>query len=317
VLWKLVERAQVFIQNFTLGTADRLGIGEDAVRAHRGDIVYASVSAYGYNGPRGDHRGWEPLGQAVSGMELRMGGGRPTMQPFAVCDYGTGLMAAYAVLLGLFPQLRSGEGQHVQAALSMTGTLHQTPFMFDYEGHVHDEPAGPSAKGTGALQRLYEASDGWFFLGARDAELGAVGAVAGIEDGALDDTALDDAALVQRLATRFTTQPVAHWVAALTSAGLGAHALATIEEVMEDPWVQAHDLSVVREHEGVGAVRMVGPSPRLSGTPVRVTSPARRPGADAPAVLSDLGIAHDLDALTEERALVVPSKRTFSGEEIA
>ena len=188
-------------------------------------------------------------------MALRMGGGEPATQPFAVCDYGTGLMGAFAILLGLFHQLRTGEGQQVQGALSMTGTLHQTPFMYDYEGRSWDEPTGPTAKGSGPLQRLYQASDGWFFLGARPGELANVAALAGLEDaGSLDG---DD--LAAALAAGFATRTVEEWVDALTSAGLGAHALVTIEDVMEDPWVQAHNLSVVRQHEGVGEVRMVGP----------------------------------------------------------
>ncbi len=301
LLWKLVERSNVFMQNFKLGTAERMGIGYEAVSSHRQDIVYASVSAYGYDGPRGDHRGWEPVGQSFTGMALRMGGGEPATQPFAVCDYGTGLMGAFAILLGLFHQLRTGEGQQVQGALSM-GTLHQTPFMYDYEGRSWNEPTGPSAKGSGPLQRLYEASDGWFFLGASPGELANVAALLGLEDA----SNLDGDDLVTALAAGFAKRTVEEWVAALTSAGLGAHALVTIEDVMEDPWVQAHNLSVVRQHEGVGEVRMVGPSPRMSATPVRVTAPARRPGADAPAVLSDLGLADELDALVEEAALAIP-----------
>jgi crotonobetainyl-CoA:carnitine CoA-transferase CaiB-like acyl-CoA transferase len=302
VLWKLIERAQVFTQNFAMGTAERLGIGYDEVRAHRPDIVYSSISAYGYGGPRGGDRGWEPVGQAATGMELRMGGDSPQTQPFALCDYGTGLMGAFSVLLGLFHQARSGEGQQVQAALSMTGTLHQTPFMFDYEGRTWNEPTGPGAKGEGALQRLYEAEDRWFFLGARESELPLLEAVVGL--GGLHD--LDESALTAALTERFSTAAADAWVAKLTAAGLGAHALVTLEEVMEDPWAKEHDLSVVRDHEGVGPVRMVGPSPRLSATPVHVTDPARSPGADGPDVLTDLGMADAIDALVNEGAIALP-----------
>jgi len=302
VLWKLVERAEVFTQNFAMGTAERIGIGYEDVRAHRPDVVYSSISAYGYGGPRGGDRGWEPLGQAATGMEMRMGGDRPQGQPFALCDYGTGLMGAFAVLLGLFHQTRSGEGQRVQAALSMTGTLHQTPFMFDYEGRTWDEPTGPGAKGEGPLQRLYEANDGWFFLGTRESELAAVEAAVGLSG--LRD--LDESALTATLAEHFATAASDAWVAKLTAAGLGAHALVSLEAVMEDPWSKQHDLSVVRDHEGVGLVRMVGPSPRLSGTPVRVTDPARPPGADAPDVLAEIGMADAVEGLVSEQAIALP-----------
>ena len=75
---------------------------------------------------------------------------------------------------------------------------------------------------------------------------------------------------------------------------------------MEDPWSKQHDLSVVRDHEGVGLVRMVGPSPRLSGTPVRVTDPARPPGADAPDVLAEIGMADAVEGLVSEQAIALP-----------
>ena len=63
------------------------------------------------------------------------------------------------------------------------------------------------------------------------------------------------------------------------------HPLVEIEDLMEDEYVRAHGLSVVREHPGLGAVRLVGPSPTLSRTPVRVTEPAPAPGWDSRAVL--------------------------------
>ncbi|MBM3140883.1 MAG: CoA transferase [Chloroflexi bacterium] len=302
VLWRLAETSDVFIQNFRKGTAERLGIGYDDVRARRADILYASVSAYGYDGPRGADRGWEPVGQATTGMQLRMGGDAPAMQPFALCDYGTGMMGAFSVLLALFHRGRTGEGERVQAALSMTGTLHQTSFMFEYEGRTWDEPSGRAARGAGPLQRLYRAADGWFVLGARPGDRPRLAAATGIAGLA----AMDGGALEQALETRFATEPTATWVDRLTAAGIGAHALVDLETVLEDPWVRRHRLTVVREHEGVGAVRMVGPSPRLSMTPVRVTEPARPPGADGPTVLVELGLGDVLGELLSARAIAVP-----------
>jgi len=302
VLWKLVERSDVFMQNFARGTADRLGIGYAQVRAHRPDIIYSSVSAYGHDGPRGADRGWEPVGQAATGMQERMGGAVPMMQPWALCDYGTGLMGAFSVLLGLFHRARTGNGQRVEAALSMTGTLHQTPFMFSHAGRVWDEPRGPGAKGSGPLQRLYRAADGWLFLGAKANDLPKLAAVPGFEG--IERVSGD--ALEQQLAARFQRDSADASVARLIAAGVGAHRLVDLEEIMEDAWVKTHRLSVVREHEGAGLVRMVGPSPRLSATPVRVASPARPPGADGPAVLSEIGLGEQMEALVQDGVVVLP-----------
>jgi crotonobetainyl-CoA:carnitine CoA-transferase CaiB-like acyl-CoA transferase len=303
ILDRLVECADVFMQNFTLGVADSLGIGEAAIRGKRPDVVYASISAYGHEGPRGAHRGWEPVGQAATGMELRMGGDVPMMQPYALCDYGTGLMGAYSVLLALYHRMQTGVGQHVQAALSMTGTLHQTPFMYHYAGVTRKEPRGLDARGSSPLQRLYRARDDWFFLGAKSSQRARLGSVVGLED--CEEVSHDE--LETRLTERFALEPADHWIARLRKSGMGAAKVATLEEIMEDEWARSHGLSVVRTHEGVGRVRMVGPSPRLSATPLRVTEPAGLPGSDVAEVLADLGIEMKLEGLVADGVIALPS----------
>ena len=268
VLWPLVADCDAFLQNIPAGRAADIGIGEPEVRRHRPDVVYSSVTAYGVDGPRSDHRGWEPIGQAATGMMLRWGGGTPRFARFAVCDYGTGHLSAMAVLLGLFHRLRTGQGQHVSTSLIQGGAHHQAPFMIAYDGKTWDEPTGYDALGWSDRDRLYEASDGWLY---------AVG----------DD--LPDA-------ENFRTDTVAAWVERLEC----AHPLVPIEALMEDGDVKARGLSVVREHPGIGRVRLVGPGQRFSRTPVRLTEPAPAPGWDTRAIvgaryedLADLGVVAD------------------------
>ena len=156
--WKLVEQADVVIQNFPHGTAERYGIGYDQVRAHKPDIVYASLSVHGHHGPWKHARGYERQGQAVTGVMDRVGEVPAILGPYNLVDIGTGVMTAFAVGLGLYHRLLTGEGQHVQSSLSQTATYHQTPYMLDYAGKVYDEPRGWHAKGTGPLQRFYRAA---------------------------------------------------------------------------------------------------------------------------------------------------------------
>ncbi len=238
-LWSLVRGADAFLQNIPEGGAEVIGIGEDDVRAVQPDIVYSSVSAYGHGGTRGAFRGWEPIGQASTGLMMRYGGGEPRFARFPVCDYGTGHLSAMAVLLGLFHKVRTGEGQHVATSLMQAGAHHQAMFMLAYEGKQWDEPAGYDALGWNDTDRLFEATDGWLY---------AVG----------DDVPDEDT---------FRRDTVEAWTEKLDC----AHPLVEIEDLMEDEYVRSHGLSVVRDHPGFGAVRLVGPSPRLSRTPVRVT----------------------------------------------
>lgn len=286
VVRSLVPTAQVLMHNFAADTADRLGLGESAVRSQREDLVYASLSCYGYVGPRGGQRGWEPLGQTPTGMMLRAGGVAPRAASFAVCDYGSGHLLALGILLGLYHALRTGEGQHVQSSLVQAGTYHQVPWMIDFPGRVWDEPAGRDAAGWGPLDRMYRAADRSFYVAGAD-DCGRLWAVEGLHD--LQGTTEDG--LEAALCERFATAPAQVWVARLVAGGVPASICRTVEEVMGDPLSQARGLSIVRDHPGIGAVRSIGPGARMTGTPVRPGRAVGLPGADTAAVLAELGLA--------------------------
>ncbi len=283
---RLVDRADVVVQNFRKGVAERMGIGYDDVRERRPDVIYASMNTYGRSGPWAGRPGHEQLAQAATGLQMRAArNGRPGGQPYAVCDYGTGWLGAFGVALALYRKGRTGEGQHVESALSFTGTILQSPFMLAYDGKPPEESPGGSALGSGPLQRLYEASDGWLFLGARRSDLAALSQA--LEVGSLRDT--PDADLEKGLEERLATRSVDEWVELLASHGIATQSVLTdLQKLMADPWVRDHGLSVTREHDELGPVTTTGPAPRLSRTPVALGRPAPRPGADAGAVLNGL-----------------------------
>ncbi|MEE8422174.1 MAG: CoA transferase [Dehalococcoidia bacterium] len=301
--WELVDEVDVVVQNYRKGAVERLGIGYEDVRKRRPDIVYASMNAYGHVGPWADRPGHEQLGQAVTGMQRRFGGdGRPTLQPFAVNDYGTGFMGAYGVALALLHRGRTGQGQHVDSALAYTATMLQSPFMLDYEGKQWDEPSGQDARGSGPLHRAYEASDGWLFIGARAGDLPRLDAV----DGMSGVEGLSGDALESALESRFAAEAVETWVSLLAAADIGASpVLMDARELMDDPWVVEHGLSVTREHDGLGPVTTTGPGPRLSRTPLEPGKPASAPGADAREILAEFDLADRYDGLVESGAMVV------------
>ena len=137
VFWKLVDSADVVLQNYRAGAADRLGVGYEAVRARKPDIIYGSMNSYGHLGPWAERPGHEQLAQAATGMQVRFGGdGPPMLQTNAINDYGTGLMGAYGVALALLHRKKTGQGQHIDSALAYTGVTLQAQLMTDYEGHV-------------------------------------------------------------------------------------------------------------------------------------------------------------------------------------
>ncbi|MGH2600693.1 MAG: CaiB/BaiF CoA transferase family protein, partial [Dehalococcoidia bacterium] len=239
IFWRLVESADVVVQNFRPGVAERLGIGYEQVKTRRSDIVYGTVAMFGSGGSWERLPGYEPNAQAISGIAARMSG-----PPFAIDDYATGLLGAFGIGLALFHRQRTGAGQAVEAALVRAATILQTPYMQIHEGKTWDEPRGRESLGWNALQRLYRAADTWFFLGATASQRATLVAIDGL--GVIAD--LTGAALESALEERLATKPAAEWVRLLTEAGIGVHAITSVSDLMTDPWVIAHGLSVTREH---------------------------------------------------------------------
>ena len=293
VFWGLVERADVVLDNYTRGATERLGVGAAQVRARFPGVVHATVSTYSHRGPRGGFRGYEHLGQARTGITLRRGAGRPVFIRFALCDYGTGHLAATGTLLALYHRDQTGAGQRVEASLVQTGTYFQVPFMIDYEGRTWDEPSGPAARGWGALDRLYRGADGWFYLAAQSSGDDArVAAVAGVE-------VPDEASLT----AAFAEDTVDRWVDRLQAAGVAAERMCFIDALMEDEVVKAQGLSVTKDHHGIGRLRGVGVVPRFSATPVTEPFPSPLPGADTRTVVVDAGLGARFAELLAARAV--------------
>ena len=302
VFWKLLEDADVVAQNYRAGRLESLGLGYEEVRKRRPDIIYASLNAYGHLGPWAERPGHEGFAQATSGMTRRFGGdGMPESQPNPVNDYGTGFMGAYGVALALLHRQRTGEGQHIDSALAYTAMTLQSPFMQHYEGKQWNETGGQDALGTGPLHRAYQASDGWFFIGAEESALSRLSGLEGLSG--IDS--LQGDALASSLEERFLGNSVAFWVERLAAAGAGAQRVITnVRELMTDPWLESHGLSITREHDELGMVTTCGPAPRLSRTPVRPGIPAPKPGSHAREILEQHGLGSRYQTLVDSGVIL-------------
>ena len=307
IFMKLVDKADVILQNFRRGVAGQLGIGYEQIRKRRPDIVYCSLNTFGQLGPYADRPGHESIAQAISGMMVRYGDEKPALAPFAANDYGTGLMGAYAIGLALLHRQRSAPagngGQHVDTALAYTATMLQSGLLQDHAGKQWDEPHGQSVLGRHPLYRMYKAADAWLFLAADGAGLKNCAALADLADLAESG---GGAELEQALEARIAGRNADDWVTVLTSAGIAAHRVITdMPALFQSPLVKARGLTVTREHDEIGPVTTTAPGPRLSGTPLVVGRPAPKPGSDAASVLADIGMEKELDRLVRERVIVL------------
>jgi crotonobetainyl-CoA:carnitine CoA-transferase CaiB-like acyl-CoA transferase len=114
----LIKKADVFVENFRPGTAERLGLGYDLLRALNLKLIYCSISAFGQSGPYADKPGFDTLGQAMSGLlSVLTDLEQPKVMGIALSDYTTGLSAGYGILGALMGRQRTGEGSKVETSL--------------------------------------------------------------------------------------------------------------------------------------------------------------------------------------------------------
>ncbi len=315
VFWKLLETTDVVVENNRKGSIARLGLGYEEVRKRRPDIVYASLNAFGYDGPWSGRPGWEQLAQATTGIQVRRGGrdAAPQLLPYPMNDYATGLLGAYSVALALHERNRTGRGQSVDGGLALTACMLQSPYFLDYEGYQRSDPEGLGVRGLSALSRLYRASDGWFYLHCPDdaawngiADLPEFSHLAGDSRFASPTSRTqNDKALAESLTMVFATNSREHWIERIAGTGASAIENISIPDFHDDPHVRKAGLVVSREHPAFGRADHLGVVARLSGTPARVGRPTPKLGAETDEILAEAGYAAaDIEALKSAGAVV-------------
>ncbi|MDE2843475.1 MAG: CoA transferase [Chloroflexota bacterium] len=312
VFFELLETADVVVENYRKGSLAKLGLDYESLKKRKPDLVYASLNAYGYDGPWSERPGWEQLAQATSGMQVRRGGrdDAPMLMPYPVNDYGTGMMGAYAVALALHERSRTGRGQSVDSGLALTAGLLQSPFFLDFEGHRREEPEGRGLRGMSAFSRLYQAADGFVYVHCQDdsarerlLQLPEFSALKGHAESSAK-ASLDDESLASRLTDAFSARPVSHWLNTLSEAGIAAAPNIGIGDFRDLAQVREAGLIVTREHPGQGRADHLGNTAHLTATPMRVGRPTPLLGTDADEILREIGFPAERIAALMSRGIV-------------
>lgn len=315
VFLKLLDTADVVVENYRKGSLAKLGLDYESLRQRKPDLIYASLNAYGYDGPWSERPGWEQLAQATSGIQVRRGGreGAPLLMPYPVNDYGTGMMGAFAVALALHHRHRTGQGQAVDSGLALTAGLLQSPYFLDYPGYRRADPEGRDLRGFSALSRLYETADGWLYVhgpaaAARQSlfQLPEFQHLAAHPELADPDNAppAQDGILAGELAAIFRRNSRAWWRERLRAAGVSAMANQGISDFRHQPAVRAAGLIVTRDHPGRGQADHLGNTARLSATPMRLGRPTPVLGADAAEILAEAGYSQEEMAALRDSGVV-------------
>jgi crotonobetainyl-CoA:carnitine CoA-transferase CaiB-like acyl-CoA transferase len=313
IVYKLIATADVLIHNFRPGTAERIGLGEDAVRAIRHDIIYVSISGFGERGPYAGQRAYDPIIQALSGLadiQRDRDTGRPRMVRTIIADYTTALTAAQAITAALFARRRSGQGQHVRISMLDAMISYLWPEAMPSLTFVGEE-RDPS-DGEMGPDLVFATQDRYITAAAlSDDEWTGICRALNRQDLIEDPrfkTARDRSInAVER--REIVSAELEKWTAGeilprlLANDVPSAPALSRFELLQER---QVRESGILEEHqsEKFGRVRLPRPAAQFDRTPARIRELAPLLGEDNAAVLAELGYTpSDIERLERDRVL--------------
>jgi crotonobetainyl-CoA:carnitine CoA-transferase CaiB-like acyl-CoA transferase len=300
LVFELARRADVVVENFLPGVADKLGLGYAAVSAANPPVVYVSVTGFGQTGPHARRAGYNTIAQGMSGIMALTGmpGHPPTKVGGSVADVAAAFLAFGVASAALAHRLRTGRGQHLDVSL-LASTLALLP---DPVAHYFDSGKRPPRVGNRnpylTPAEAFRTRDGWIQVVVMNPDqYGRFCRALGDESLATDPkfetndqrVAHHDElrARVERALARDTT---AAWVARLQAAQVAAGPIYEFDEVFEDPQVKHLGLVTELEQPGYGAARMLAFPVGASATPATIRRPAPRLGEHTTEILAELGL---------------------------
>ncbi|MBI4473895.1 MAG: CoA transferase, partial [Acidobacteria bacterium] len=299
ILWRLIDRADVLIENFRPGVLDKLGFGYEAVSNKNPRVVFCSVSGFGQTGPYRDRPGYDVIAQGESGvMDLTGYPDRPPVKLGAsLADIVTGLYAFQGILLALLARHRTGKGQHVDVALldSMVSTLTYQALIYLTTGK------SPTRMGTRhpsiVPYECFVVKDGFVNIAVTNHKQWVnFCKVLGFPEAANDprfekmEARLAHYDELKRMIDRvLLTRTRVEVIGSMSEVGIPAGPVNTVSDIMEDPQIHAREMVRELTHPDYGPLRVLGIPIKLSETSGAVETAPPRFGENNREILARIG----------------------------
>lgn len=294
-LLRLIQQADILVQNFRPGSLDRKGLGYEDLRAINPRLIYCSISGYGQTGPRRELPGYDYIAQAESGLMSITGEieGEPLPVGSPIEDVSTGMYACISILAALRAREQTGRGQHIdlslfECAITMLANIASNTLISGEEAVRHG-----NAHANIVPYQSFHTRDGFI-------------AIACGNDGLFrklcrllerDDLAQDPrfATNSLRLSHREELIPIlrdillqrdsGEWLASLRGAGIPSAPINTVSEALRDEQVAARGLIWECDHPTAGSIHLVGSPMHFSETPTRLYKAPPMLGEDNKTIL--------------------------------
>src|SRR5712691_11073893 len=314
VLLRMVEDADVVVENFRPDVKQRLGIDYESLSKINPRLVYGSISGFGQTGPYAERPGYDQIAQGMGGLMSVTGlpGQGPVRVGIPVADLTAGLFLAQGILVALLERERSGKGQWVHTSL-----LQAMVTMLDFQAArwlIAKEiaPQAGNDHPTGIPTGVFRTRDGHINIAASGQVMyrrlcTAIGAPELIDDPrfrTVGDRSKNRKAMNEELDKALVGKTSAEWIEALNKAGVPSGPIYNIKQVFEDPQIQHLRMAQPVRHPERGEMKVQGLPATLSRTPGAIRRAAPTHGEHTDEILRELGYtAEEIAALRKDGAV--------------
>jgi crotonobetainyl-CoA:carnitine CoA-transferase CaiB-like acyl-CoA transferase len=300
VFYRLVQTADILVENYRPGVTQRLGIDYPTLNAINPRLIYASISGFGQTGPWAGRAGFDLIAQAMSGVMSITGqpNSPPTKSGVPVSDIGCALFTVYGILSAFIQRGKTGRGQYIDASLFEAAIAFSIWDISDFWGTGQVPVPLGTANRFSAPYQAVRAKDGWFVLGANSNRLwqnlcqllerpdlagdARFTTIAGRLQHRL--------ALIAEIERSFAARGANEWVEMLLKAGIPAGPILNYSEALNSEQALARHAVMEIDHPIEGRVKSIGFPVRLSDTVQRVRRPPPLLGEHNEEILDELGI---------------------------
>jgi crotonobetainyl-CoA:carnitine CoA-transferase CaiB-like acyl-CoA transferase len=312
ILCKMVQRADVLVENFKVGTLAALGLDFEAAQALNPGLIYCAITGYGQTGPYSDRPGYDVVVEAQGGIMSITG--PAVLQPstdhecsegrtdgegykvgVAIVDITAGMQAVMSILAALHHRTRTGEGQYIDIALldTQVGWLANVASAYLLSG----EPPRRLGNAHASIvpYQTFQAADGWMMLGVgNDRQFERLCELLNRSQWAQDPRFATNRGrvahreeLIALLEAEFRQATTGQWTKRMLAAGIPCAPVNDIPAALADPQVVARQMVTRVNHPQTGEIRMIGPAPKLSATPALIRRPPPLLGEQTDEVLGE------------------------------